>query len=80
MSIRFFLDIVAAMQMLLTGQGRSAWAVIRARREFRRIRPLYSMKRKENLDKTVTTMIPERQLYSLLWQYYVCRRRQYSRL
>jgi len=68
---RFWLDALASVQFLLTGQGRSFLAVWRARREFHRIKADYLKDREENLSKTVLDPIPEQKLGSLLWHYYI---------
>lgn len=78
--IRFWLDALASLQMLLTGQWGSAKAVWQARREFVRIKDDFRTSREENLAKTVLDPIPEQSTFSLLWQYYVLRRRRFDLL
>ena len=78
--IRFWLDYLAALQMLLTGQWRSVLAVWQARREFYRLLPEFQLSRQENLRQTVVHDIPEQVPYSLLWKYYVCGKRRFSQL
>ena len=78
--LRLWLDALASLQMLATGQWRSAMAVWRARREFRRIRRDFEPARMENLSRTVLDPIPEQATFSLLWQYYVLGHRTFSSL
>jgi len=78
MRLRFWLDALASVQFLLTGQGRSFLAVWRARRDFYRIRPDFEADRRENLQKTVVSPVPEQSTFSLLWQYYVKRKKTFK--
>ena len=80
MRLRFWLDALASLQMLATGQWRSAAAVWQARREFHRIRKDFEASRRENLTLTVLDPIPEQGAFSLLWQYYVLRHCTFDRL
>lgn len=80
MLLRFWLDALASVQMLAGGQWQCAKAVWQARREFRRIRKDFEASRRENLSKTVLDPIPEQSISSLLWQYYVLRRKTFNRL
>ena len=66
--------------MLLTGQWGSAKAVWQARHEFARIKREFQSSREENLAKSVLDPIPEQSTFSLLWQYYVLRRKTYNLL
>ena len=80
MRLRFWLDALASLQMLASGQWRSAAAVWRARREFHRIRPDFEPDRGENLARACLDPIPEQATFSLLWQYYVRGHRTFDRL
>ena len=80
MRIRFWLDALASVQFLLTGQGGSFLAVWRARKAFRLMRPDFEQDRKENLSATVLSPVPEQGTFSLLWQYYVKGKRRWSDL
>lgn len=80
MRLRFWLDALASLQMLASGQWGSAAAVWRARREFRRIRRDFEPARRENLAQAVLDPIPEQATFSLLWQYYVLGHRTFSSL
>lgn len=80
MALRFWLDALASVQMLAGGQWQCAKAVWQARREFRRIKKDFEASRRENLSKTVLDPIPEQSASSLLWQYYILRRKTFNRL
>lgn len=80
MSMRAVLDYVAALKFLLTGSWSDFKAVIRARREYRRMRGEYSEVREQNLAAALSPVIEERSAFSLLWQYYVKGKKYYSQL
>jgi GT2 family glycosyltransferase len=56
---RFFADYAAAMQYLLKGCPKNAWAVVKARREFNRQKTNYKHVRTENLQKSVSADFPD---------------------
>lgn len=78
MFLRWPLDLVAALHMLLTGQAKNASAIIRARFAFWRLLPIYRTTRQYNLRymeiATPITMKP----FSILWQYYVRGKRTFN--
>ena len=80
LAIRYFLDYLAALQMLLSGQRKDALAVVRARFEYSHIKHEFDNKRQQNLEATTVEKIPEQRPRSLLWSYYIRRRRRYSEL
>ncbi len=80
MAIRYFLDYLAALQNLLTGRRRDALAIVRARFEYSHLRHEFDDKRKENLAAAVLTDFDEIRPKSLLWDYYVRRRKTYTAL
>ena len=74
--IRFFLDYIAAIQMLFTGKRLNASAVIKARCEFFKLRRIYKDKRVNiirNIKTTSTIPISQR---SIIFDYYVCGKRK----
>lgn len=71
MRMRALLDYVAALHYVLLLQFANAWAVVRARRSYRAMKPALSADRAENKRMALSTAIPERKGFSLLWQYYV---------
>lgn len=72
MRVRWCLDMLAALQFLLKGELGNFRALFRARKDYASMRPLYKEVRAENLEKTVQPTQPERFPWSLLWRYYVC--------
>ena len=57
--IRYFLDLVAALKMLLSGQVKESMAIVKALRTFFKIRHDFDRKREENLRKQQLKDIPE---------------------
>lgn len=80
MRVRTVLDYVAALSFLLKGQLPNMWAVIRARRAFRSLRPSFTSAREENLKKTCLPVIPERTKNSILSQFYLHGKKYFSQL
>ena len=78
--IRGILDWVAALVFLLKGERKTAAAVLRARKEFKRIRPDFEASRVENMRKMVIGNIPERVNYSILWKYHAGGKKVFSSL
>ena len=77
---RTLLDYIAAAKFLLFGRVSDFNAVLKARREFGKIKEFYFSKRTENIEKSVCDLIPERISYSILWQYYFKRRKTFNEL
>lgn len=80
MRVRACLDAVAALRFLLQLDFSNARAVWRARRAFARLKPSYEEVRLENQRRAVSTDIPERRPFSLLWQFYVKGKKCFSQL
>lgn len=80
MRVRCVLDYVAMLVFLLKMQAPNAKAVLEARREYAVIRSSFTAVREDNLKKTVVRIIPERIKSSILWQFYVKRRKHFSQL
>ena len=79
MRVRCILDYIAAVKFLLTGSWGDFMAVVRAHREYKRMRGSYSETRMRNLECQsceVSCIAP----FSLLRQYYMKRKRTYSQL
>lgn len=77
---RMVLDYVAALQSLLTGKWGDVKAIYKARRDFRRWKPEYKEIRYNIQQHSISTNIPERKHYSILWKYYVLGKKHYSEL
>ena len=76
---RWFLDYLAAIEMLLLNHSLSDFkAIFRARRAFKKWRPIF----KEDRERIQQTRVPEaardRKPYSILWQYYGKKHRRFS--
>lgn len=80
MRTRAMLDYIAALNFILKGQISNALAVIRARRDYKSLRPSFTASRKENLKKTCLTVIPERTKNSILAQFYLHSKKFFSQL
>ena len=80
MRVRAVLDYVAALKFLLTGAWGDFKAVLRARREYKRMRGEYSSVREQNLAAVAVPVVKERAAFSLLWQYYMKRKKYFSQL
>ena len=78
--LRLWLDGVASLKFLLTGHWRSFLAVWKGRIDFIRMRPDFKQDRIENMRKTVLSPVPEQSTFSLLWQYYVRKKKTFSQL
>lgn len=78
--IRALLDAAAALSHLLGGRPRHAMAVLRARRDFRRLKADYAPKRAENLRRRTLDTLPEIFPRLLLVQYHMHRKLTFDRL
>lgn len=79
MRVRAFLDYIAAFKFLIGRSLGEAQAVVRARREFRRMLPQYRSWRKEHLPAE-NANIPEIMPSLLLTQYYLHGRKRFPQL
>lgn len=76
LAARFVLDYAAALQLLVTGKPKNAWAAVRARWDYRSMRKYYREKRAENM-KQMTVAIPAGiKKRCILWDFYI--RRKYK--
>lgn len=80
MRVRCLLDYVAAIRFLLKFDFGNFSAVLKARREFRKLQKDYLSCREENLNATVLKDIPERTRHFLIWEYYVRGKKTYQYL
>jgi len=78
LSVRYWLDRMAAAKFFLTGHPKNALAVFRARRDFKRLITDYSEIRKDNISKTTNEHIPEICRKSLLYSFYITRKQKFS--
>lgn len=77
---RFFLDYVAAFQLLMSGNPANARSVWRARRDFHRMKNQFRQKREDNIRQTTVKDIPEIMKKSLVIGFYLLGKKTYSRL
>lgn len=80
MRLRFWLDYVAALKFLLTGQPAHARAVWQGRKAFKRMRAELSADRARNLLAATGEPIAERTGFLLLTRYYLKGQRKFSQL
>ena len=80
MRVRYWLDRIAAAKFFITDNPKNAFAVTRARRDFKRLMKDYAEIRKENISKTTCMDIPEIRRKSLLYSFYIERKRKFSEL
>ena len=80
MRVRALLDYVAALKFLLTGAWGDFKAVLRARREYRRMRGEYKSVREQNIAAALVPHVKEHTRFSLLWQYYFKGKKYFSQL
>ena len=78
MFARFWLDRLAALKCYLAGNTQEAQAIMRARRDYKRLKNIYLIAREVNMGKITVKNIPEIMPGSILWKYYI-RRKKYFR-
>lgn len=77
---RFFLDLLAALHLVLTGKLHNARSVLQARIDYRKMKVHFLAKRNENLQQTICTELPGRYSGSILWAFYVKGMKTFSAL
>jgi hypothetical protein len=77
---RLVLDVVAALQFLLRGDLPNMKAVMRARSDFRRLKPAYAPTREAIQTMRTTGRTPEHTAFSILWEYYIRGRHTFDAL
>ena len=81
MRIRWFLDYLAALQMLFLDRNiGDCKAIFRARKAFKKWLPEFKEDRAEIQRRRIIGRVVERRPYSILWQYYVRGRHRFSEL
>ena len=76
--IRYLLDLIAALKMLLSGQAKESMAIVKALRTFFKIRHDFDRERKENLQKQQLKDIPEMRNESLLVAFYLKKKKKFE--
>jgi len=77
---RFFLDIAAAMNMLVHGKSSNCNAVFKAWRDFLKEKKTFKKEREENLRKSVVKKIPEQLNLLLITKVYIHKRTTFKEL
>lgn len=80
MQIRWMLDLLAALHLLLTGKAPNALSVLKARRDYRRMKPGFKAKRNDNLIHTRQQQLPGVYSGSILLAFYVKGKKKFSAL
>ena len=81
MRIRWFLDYLAALQMLFLNRNiGDCKAIFRARKAFKKWLPEFKEDRAKIQRRRIVGRVVERRPYSILWQYYVRGRHRFSEL
>jgi len=80
LTLRYFLDYIAALQLFVTGKPANAAAVLRARRDFSKMKHQFKNSRRENLSKSKITFIPEIHKISIILNYYFLSKKKYAEL
>jgi GT2 family glycosyltransferase len=79
--MRRFLDFVAAVQFLVKGDLANMKAIRKAHKEFATLIPYYAPIRQHiQAQRNLSLALPELVSLSILWQYYVRRRKTFSQL
>ena len=78
--VRMLLDTAAAGNFLVQRKWNHAQAVGNAYSDFIKMRPAFKHKRKENLQKAVQDDIPQQYKGSILFEFYLKKKRKYSEL
>ena len=79
--MRRFLDFVAAVQFLVKGDLANMKAIRKAHKEFATLIPYYaSIRQHIQAQRNLSQTLPELVSLSILWQYYVRRRKTFSQL
>ena len=79
-AMRYVLDFLACVHLLLQGDFKNAKAVIKAHCDFLRMKASYKSARSENLAKAVTTTVSAQYPKSILWQFYIKGQETYNSL
>lgn len=80
MRVRVVLDVVAAFSFLAKGERGNFSAVFKARKAFRQMRAELNDDREKIRQRRQLATVPEQAGYSLLWQFYVKRKKIFSQL
>lgn len=77
---RFFLDYIAAMQLLLSGKPANARSVLKARIDFKRMKKSFIKKRNENILFATNLHINEIHPKSIIMDYYLRKKKTFDKI
>ncbi len=80
MRTRYWLDHLAALHAFLSRRPREGWAILDARKEYKRLRPEFAAQRKENLERATGKPIPERSHRCLILDFYLLGKKTFTKL
>ncbi len=80
MFARFFLDYIAALQLLVTGKPANALSVFKARMDYHKMKKNFGRKRDENILYSTNTEIAEIFSESLILNYYFKNRKTFNKI
>ena len=80
MRYRFLFDYLAALVFFLKGHRDNASAVLRARKDYRKMRYSFASERSRNIITSNDEDIPERVPYSIIFAYYLKGKKRFSQL
>lgn len=80
MRVRTCLDILSSLPFLLKFDWANFRAVMRARSDYKKMRSDFTPQRKDNLRRRVVKRIPERVEFSILWSYFILRKKTFKQL
>ncbi len=75
--MRIVLDKAAALNFMLSGKFKHAYSILKAYSDFIHMRASFKYKRKVNLEKTIQTHIPQQYKGSILFDFYLRRKKTF---
>ena len=76
--VRWWLDYAAAFQLFITGKRKNAQSAIKARRDYKRMKPDFKTKRQENIKQAKTEVFCELYTKSIVVGYYLKGKKEYD--
>ena len=80
MILRYIIDYMAAIQLFVTGKPKNAFSVFKARRDFKKMRPDFKEKRKQNIFYSIIDITSSISQKSIILEYYLKRKKTFSEL
>ena len=76
--VRWWLDYIAACQLFFTGKVQNAKSVFKARKDYKRMKPHFNMKRQQNMMQAKTNAFYELFPKSIVAEYYLKSKKRYA--